>query len=201
MLVRDISGWRQREKNLLVPLRACSLLDYHMVKRRGSVTPSEDCNWEWFTPENSSTEDALSGSLRYFSFLCCCSFHSKKKKKKKCTRVVCPMPTLERVCPAGKLSGGQKVCVHAASTRLIATAVPHGFSVAASVLEMATLGLAFKVTPKTRQLSPCQCKVEGLWTPSQHHGKHKRLISEIRRFKELLLLFLIKRGPVGVGWA
>lgn len=97
MLVRDISGWRQREKNLLVPLRACSLLDYHMVKRRGSVTPSEDCNREWFTPENSSTENALSGSLRYFSFLCCCSFHSKKKKKKS-TRVVCPMPTLERVC-------------------------------------------------------------------------------------------------------
>lgn len=88
MLVRDISGWRQREKNLLVPLRACSLLDYHMVKRRGSVTPSEDCNWEWFTPENSSTEDALSGSLRYFSFLCCCSFHSKKKKKKN-ARVWC----------------------------------------------------------------------------------------------------------------
>lgn len=87
MLVRDISGWRQREKNLLVPLRACSLLDYHMVKRRGSVTPSEDCNREWFTPENSSTENALSGSLRYFSFLCCCSFHSKKKKKK--ARVWC----------------------------------------------------------------------------------------------------------------
>lgn len=52
--------------------------------------------------------------------------------------------------------------VHAAGTSMIANTVPLVFSVAESVLEMTTVGSAFKVDPKTQQLSPSQHKVKGL---------------------------------------
>lgn len=52
--------------------------------------------------------------------------------------------------------------MHAAGTSMIANTVPLVFSVAESVLEMTTVGSAFKVDPKTQQLSPSQHKVKGL---------------------------------------
>lgn len=78
---------------------------------------------------------------------------------------------------------------------MVTNTVPLHDAVAESVLEMAAVGSAFKVVPKTRQLSPSQHEAKGLWTLSQYHSKHKRLILLIYRLKEFLFPFQIKWNP------
>lgn len=103
----------------------------------------------------------------------------------------------ERLPSRWTTTGPKGLGVHAAGNYMITNSVPLGF-VAESVLEMASLGSAFKVIPKPQQSSPSQHKVKGLWTHSQYHGKHERLMLLIRRFKAFLFPFLVKWGGPAV---
>lgn len=101
-------------------------------------------------------------SLRYFFLPNSYSFQCNNQAYS--WHVCCQNPEYnqESLPSGGSIVRSKQVCMHTPGTPMSTITVPLVYSVAQSVLEMTTVGSAFKVVPKPQQLSPSQHKVKGL---------------------------------------